>query len=253
MNFPTWQDLYRSDLQGLYALIAAPILFLLYRRLHGRPRGGALPDAAAFVDAYAIAFAIETIVDPLVGGPLVQALGLRGSAGATVILIVFVLLGDFRVYVLLFGLIAVAAGRRWSTALGPAAVWTVLVPSVAYAGNAALHALYAGLSPDSIWLLYESLFAGLALGLRAWLPAARVAPTQPALRAYLRAALLYVAVYYGLWAAADALIQIGGLDVGWLVRVLPNQLYYGWWVPAVWGAFFSRRYQSTSASTQAAR
>jgi hypothetical protein len=77
--------------------------------------------------------------------------------------------------------------------------------------------------------------------LRARLVGARVPATQPALRAYLRAALLYVAIYYGLWGLADGLIQIGRYDIGWLLRILPNQLYYSFWVPAVFWAFFSRR------------
>ena len=253
MRFSTWQDLYDSHAQGLYGLIAVPILFLLYRWVRGRPRGGVLPEAASFVDGYAIVFAVESIIDPLVGGPLVHVLGLSDGIGATIILILFVLLGDFRVYLLIFGLIAIAAGRRWTTALAIAAAWTTVVPIVAYTVNTVLHALVVSLNPDSIWLLYESLFAALALVLRAHLPAARVSPAQPALRAYLRAVLLYVAAHYGLWALADAMIQIGGLDIGWLVRILPNQLYYAWWVPAAFFAFFSRRYQSIRASTHAAR
>jgi len=104
-----------------------------------------------------------------------------------------------------------------------------------------LRAAVAGLDANSIWLVYEVLFVAVALTLRARLVPARVAPAQPAVRAFLRAALLYVAVYYGLWGVADALIQIGGLDVGWLLRVVPNQLYYAFWVPAVYVAFFSRR------------
>ena len=49
----------------------------------------------------------------------------------------------------------------------------------------------------------------------------------------LRRLLVYVAVYYGLWAASDELILYGGLDAGWGLRVLPNQLYYSFWIPVV--------------------
>ena len=57
---------------------------------------------------------------------------------------------------------------------------------------------------------------------------------------FLQGALSYVAVYYGLWAAADALILLGGLDAGWLLRALPNQLYYAFWVPFVFFTFLRR-------------
>jgi hypothetical protein len=253
LSFATWQDLYDSELQGLYGLIAVPILFLIYRLVRGRPSGGLLPAAGAFVDAYAIIFALETIIDPIVGGPLARALGIADGPGATVILVLFVLLGDLRVYLLLFGLLAVAAGRRWTVALARAAAWTLLVPAGAYALNTALHAAASGIPSSSIWPIYEALFMIVALLLRGRVVDTRVVPLRPALHRYLRAMLLYVAVYYGAWFVADLLIQIGGLDVGWLLRVVPNQLYYALWVPVVYGAFFSRWYQSTRASTHAAR
>ena len=60
-------------------------------------------------------------------------------------------------------------------------------------------------------------------------------------------------MYYAGWLFADLLIQIGGFDFGWLIRVIPNQLYYAFWVPVVFFAFFARRYASTSTSTQAVR
>jgi len=77
--------------------------------------------------------------------------------------------------------------------------------------------------------------------LRARVVPARLPSAHPALRAFFRSTLLYVAVYYALWACSDLLIQIGGIDAGWLLRVVPNQLYYAWWVPVVFFAFFSRR------------
>ncbi len=241
LNFSTWQNLYQTDLQGLWALVIVPGLFLLYRLASGRPRGGLLTQAARFIDGYAIGFGVETIIDPIATGPLVRALGIADGPGGTAVLLLFVLLGDFRVYLLVFGLIAIAAGRRWTAAIGPAAGWTCVVPVVAYGADAVLRAAVAGLDPNSIWLVYELLFTAVALVLRARLVPARVPSTQPRLRAYLRAALLYVAVYYGCWALADSLIQIGRLDAGWLLRILPNQLYYAFWVPTVFFAFFPRR------------
>lgn len=248
----SWQAIYDSPLQGLYGLIAVPLLFLIYRAVRGRPAGGAGPAGAGFVDGYAIAFAIQTIIDPLVGGPLVHALGLADGIGATAALVFFVLLGDFRVYLLIFALLAIARGRAWSTAIAPAAAWTLIVPLSAYATNTALHAAVDGISSSSIWPIYESFFTVVAIVLRGQLPR-RAAGTPPALLSYLQAMLLYVIAYYALWVLSDLLIQIAGIDRGWLLRMVPNQLYYGLWVPVAFFAFFSRRYHSTSASTHAAR
>jgi len=248
--FPTWHDLYAADAQGLWAPLVVPVLYLLWRGLHGRPRGaGVLPAAASFVDAYALVFACETLIDPVATGPLLGALGIADGAAGTAVMVLFVLLGDFRVYLLLFGLLAIAAGRSWRDALPGAAAWTLLVPLIAYPTNAGLDALIAGRHPSSIWLIYEATFCLVALGLRA-----RLAPTAPpALRRYARAVLLYVALYYGLWASADVLIQLAGLDLGWLLRMVPNQLYYGFWIPFVVWRFFAPRYWASSTSTQASR
>ena len=237
-----WHEIYASDFQSPWALIVVPVLFLAWFARGGRPGGApALPAAAPFVAGYAIAFAIETILDPLATGPLSRWLGLSGGAGGTAVMIFFVLLGDFRVFLLLFGLLAIAAGRDWRSALPGAAAWTLLVPLIAYPRDRALHALRPDADPNSIWLIYELLFAALALWLRGVLLPARLVGGPPALRAFLSEALLYVAVYYALWASADVLIQLAGLDIGWLLRVVPNQLYYAFWIPFVVLRFFARR------------
>ena len=65
------------------------------------------------------------------------------------------------------------------------------------------------------------------------------AGTEPRLRNYLRIVLTYVAIYYALWAIADVLI-IAGIDLGWALRIVPNQLYYAFWVPFAYFTFFRR-------------
>jgi len=238
-----WSAFYHSDLQSPWLLLVLPALFLLYRAATGRRRGGALPAAAPFVDAYALLFAVQTMLDPIATGPLLRALGLADGSGGTAVMLLFVLLGDLRVYLLVFALLAIAAGRRWTSALPTAAAWTLAAPLIAYPLNAALQAASLraaapSLDANSIWLVYELVFVALALGMRARLVPARTPADAPRLHAYLRAVLAYVAVYYGLWASADVLIQFAGLDLGWLLRVVPNQLYYSAWVPFVFGRFF---------------
>lgn len=238
--FGSWRDFYQSDLQGVYALIAVPALFLVARLVAPRR---VEDDTGRFVRAWALVFAAETIVDPLATGPLLRVLGITGGVVADYAMIPFVLLGDFRVFLLLFFVGAPEAGivRAVTRACG----WTLVVPLTAWSTTAALRAALGSVPPTTIWLVYEAAFAVLALALRA-----RV--VDGAARACRRAILAYVAAYYGLWATADVII-LAGVDAGWALRVVPNQLYYAFWVPFAETLFFSRRYAASSTSTHAAR
>lgn len=237
----SWSAIYSTDLQSCWALLPVPLLYLAWRAVGGGPRGdGALAAAAPFVAAYAVAFAIETVIDPISTGPLLRLLGLGGGNVATAVMVFFVLLGDFRVYLLVFALVAIAAGQRWQAALPRAAAWTLLVPLIAYPTSLAIGALHSGANPNTIWLVYELLFTVVALVLRQRLPQ-QVMPQHAALRDVLRDLLAYVALYYALWATSDVLIQLAAVDVGWLLRIVPNQLYYAFWIPFVFWRFFARR------------
>jgi hypothetical protein len=271
VTFTTWEALYKSDLQGAVAVTIAPVLFLVYLAFRDRPiAGGVVPAAARFVHLWAVAFAVLTIADPLAGGPLLRALGVADRPIATVVMVFFVLLGDFRVYLLLFTLMTYAGTRHDARVADPvtaardalrlfspratalAALATLVVPIAAVTVEAILRARLGATPAQAIWLAYELAFLTVAIVLRTWIVPARVPASEPRLRNYLRALLLYVAAYYALWAAADVLI-LGGLDVGWALRVVPNQLYYALFVPFAWWAFFARRYADSSTSTQASR
>ena len=230
----TWEAFYGGELQGLWSLIALPAAFLVALPwLRPRTRGSD-PRAARFVRVWTVVFAAETIVDPLaiarLGAPMIP----------------FVLLGDFRVFVLV--LRVMAPERPVARAIAGAAAWTLAVPAVSSLLYRLAVAVAGPLPERALWLVYEALFAVLALWWRA-----RVVPARrpPALR-FLRAVLAYVAVYYALWGVADALI-LAGRDEGWALRVVPNQLYYAFWVPVAWALFFSPRYASTSSAVQTRR
>jgi hypothetical protein len=182
-----------------------------------------------FVVAWAVAFALETIIDPL------------ATALAGMPMIPFVLLGDFRVFLLLLGVMEPAAPLPLTFLR--AAAWTLVVPLVTLVVYRLVQ-VAAGPQPEQIlWLIYECAFTALAL----WWRARRVGSDR-----FLRAVLAYVATYYALWALSDVLI-LSGLDVGWALRIVPNQLYYAFWVPVVWALFFWPRYASTSSVVQARR
>jgi hypothetical protein len=210
-----WGAFYHSDLQSLWLLLIVPSLFLLYLASRGRPAGD---TRSRFLHAYALGFTLETLLDLVATGPFVRVLGLDGAL-LTAWIFVFVWLGDFRVLWLVFG-----DARR-------AATWTCLVPATA----GLLYApVWLGLleAPGQVlWLIYETLFAALAL----WLRGRAASPA-------IRSILLYAFAYYALWAAADVLI-LAGVDAGWGIRAIPNQLYYAFYVPFAWRRIRSERPQ----------
>jgi hypothetical protein len=230
----TFQAFYASELQGLWALLPVPALFLAWLAGPGRrhARASGRPQAG-FAAAYCAWFGALSLLDPLATGPLARALALPGWA-ASALLFLFVWLGDFRVFALVFGLAEPRPDHPWLRA----ALWTCLVPALDLALTfGILRALVPDLPGQVLWLVHELGFLALALYARARLVPRLCAEEPAGQRRFLRRALAYVALYYALWAAADVLI-LAGRDAGWLLRVLPNQLYYAWWAPFVFAAFF---------------
>jgi hypothetical protein len=246
MAVSTFSDFYKSDLQSVYAVCVVPLLFLAWLLLSPAARQKAA--SARFLYLYCVVFALETILDPVATGPLTRWLEAGDSALGTAILLFFVLLGDFRVYLLLFYLSRLKrplAGafdaRPLASALAEAAGWTLVVPLFAYGSDSVLHRVWPDLPSQTIWLLYELAFFCIAVWLRTGGIARRMASGDASLRRGLEAVAGYVAVYYALWATADVVILVFGLDAGWALRVIPNQLYYGFYLPFVWFQLSSRR------------
>jgi hypothetical protein len=131
------------------------------------------------------------------------------------------------------------AGR--ARVLAAALAATAGVPIVAWLSAFVLGRAFGSLPDQALWLIHESLFVGLAVFV------ARRMPGR-----FERTVLAWAGVYYALWAGADVLI-LAGVDAGWLLRCIPNQLYYGLTVPFVWWRFFAPSYAATSSSTQASR
>jgi hypothetical protein len=233
MEFESWRAFYRSDLQGIWALLPVPAALLGYLLVSRRVADLAARSAEArFVRNWSLLFAAETLLDPLIGGGLTGWLA-PPAAVTTAVMLGFVLLGDFRVYWLV---LALGDARRPARS---AAAVTPIVPLAAWVAAG----LAERVAPDPggmrLWLIHELLFTAVALWLRgAWLP--RRALPDARLR-FLRGVCAYVAVYYALWAVSDGLVLAAGLDAAWLLRVVPNQLYYSFWVPFVWFRYASRR------------
>lgn len=249
MTYETWRAFYASDLQSVWSLLPVSLVTLGALVAGLGPRAGAVaPAQAALVRRWAALFAAVSVVDVLVTTLGVRALGWSDTSTGLALTIAFVLLGDFRVLLLLFAL-ADGDARRLRVVASRAAAWTLLVPVATLALAAALRALTGSLETVTIWLLYELCFLALAVALREGFVPRAVEPEPPARRAWLRGVLAFVALYYALWAAADGLTSWLALDAGWALRAVPNQLYYGLFVPFVWLSFFARRHATVSASS----
>ncbi len=235
MGFESWRAFYQSDLQSVWSLLPVPAAFLVYLLL--APRARAAGEACferRFLRGWAVLFAALTMLDPLVGGPLLRSLDAPPLLG-TVVVLGFVLLGDFRVYWLVFAL-ALRDARRGARL---AAAATPAVALLAYASDGLWDRLAPDASGQRLWLIHELLFTGVALWLATrWLPR-RV--QDPVLLRFLRRVCGYVTLYYALWAGCDALWLATSLDAVWLLRAVPNQLYYAFFVPFVWLAYSRRR------------
>lgn len=250
LGFASWKAFYQSDLQGVFAVVLVPACFLVWLLRAPAAAGPGSAAEAAFVRRYCLVFGVLTVVDPICTGPLTRGLGLGGAA-ATALMLCFVLLGDFRVFLLLFALRQ--GPRPLADPARRAALFTLAVPAFAWP----VYQLLAWLRPETpgqmLWLVYELAFAGLALAFRRSLVSDPAFDGRPVVRAFLRRAMAYVAVYYGLWALSDALILGPGLDAGWALRALPNQLYYALFVPFVYLSFFSARSIDRRSPAQASR
>lgn len=226
MGFESFLAFYQSDWQGVWSLLVLPSAFLAYLFATGRARRAEGESSVdRFVRLYAIGWCVETLIDPIATGPALRALS-PGGWGETVMGLLFVLLGDFRVFLVVFGVCDRGRRRPVVEALS----WTPVVAVGAFAIRAWAGLFFGPLPDQGLWLIHELLFVAMAL----WLRSAVVPRRAPAaLVGPLHRITGFVAIYYALWAAADVII-LSGIDAGWLLRVVPNQLYYAVWVPFVY-------------------
>jgi len=243
----TWHDFYRGDLQSFYALVVVPLAYLAYRAAASPDASRAVvPAAHALVSPLLVVFACLTILDPTCTGPLTAALGWSGSFAGTLVMFLFVLLGDLRVFVLL------AVTGRPQRALRSNLAWSLGLVLLVPVGAGLIHQVLGGLVDDLhgqwLWIVYELGFLALVTLLaRRWVP--RVAAGDPEQAALLRSLCGYSAAYYALWAFADLLIVIGEVDPGWAIRIVPNQLYYAFWVPFAHARFYAGRAAPASSAS----
>jgi hypothetical protein len=244
MSETFWHEAYTGDLQSVYALLVVPIAFLAWRLAASvDARQAAVPGAARFISGLTLLFAIETMIDPIATGPFLKLDLVRESFGATLIPFLFVLLGDLRVLLLAIGVARPERGllENLGWALGAA----LIVPIFAGAGFCLARWIWPDIHDQVLWMIYEFAFLALCIFLaRIWVP--RSVANDPSRAAFLNTIFGYSAAYYALWWVADLFIVFGDLDLGWAIRMVPNQLYYACWAPFVYWRFFSARPSNAS-------
>jgi len=167
---------------------------------------------------YGLCLTILSLADAWLTSNHVYAIGVLEGWAARLVPLFFVLAGDFR-FLLLLGVGTAAGGIAWSrTRVCVAAGLAAIVPLLSQGIVAVLPESSSG--SRILFLVYEISFFALTLLLL------RVHPNL-ARNAWLRVISRFVLLYYGLWAGADVILLATGSDIGFLVRVIPNLLYYG--------------------------
>ncbi|MDH3652769.1 MAG: hypothetical protein OEN21_00735 [Myxococcales bacterium] len=216
----SYAEFYDSFLQHPLLLWAGAIFGLLLALSR--------PSLSATVRRYCVALATISLLDAWLTANDVPGIGPLTGAAASFVPLAFVLIGDFRFFLFIEsakpdGTVATSPGA-WMRA----SAWTLLVPT----GSQLIVFALGPNEPRVLFFVYEALFVLLSIGLaRVYLPR-RSGPLK-----WTQRVTRFVIAYYALWAVADAVILTTGEDVGFLLRVLPNVLYYGGLVPAIaWAA-----------------
>jgi hypothetical protein len=170
------------------------------------------------VRRFCVALTILSLLDAWLTTNHIPGVGPLTGRAASLVPLAFVLLGDLRYFVLIEsarsdGTLSIDPRR-----LARACAWTLIVPLTAQLAVTAL----GSANPRVLFLIYETLFAFVALGISAF-----YLPRHGNALRWRRGVTRFVIAYYGLWALADAIILTTGADIGFLLRVVPNALYYG--------------------------
>ncbi|HEU4407015.1 MAG TPA: hypothetical protein VFS43_17230 [Polyangiaceae bacterium] len=200
----------------LFLAVGAAFLIIVARQL-------------PFFRAYAVLFTIEIMADALLTGgwsPLAA-----GSKAASAFAVFFVVLGDWRYFLLLERQAVRPHARVPLGLLSLLASLVVPVSSMAIvqAGPESWRA-----SSRTLFLVYELLFAALAALLRLRLKAWAFPKLDPTQRPWVVALTTFELAQYAGWALADIVLLFGVEDLGYALRLVPNIMYYALFLPFAW-------------------
>ena len=186
---------------------------------------------ARFLIGFVVLFGIEILADAFFTGaysPVANTKWMQPVA------ITFVILGDYRYFVAVERAIR-ARSIDGVDGLGSPATWGIalafafIVPVLSVIPPKMFPEAFTNM--NAIFLVYEAMFFVLALVLHVAVGPRRLASVDGDLARWVRLLTLFELVQYGLWATADILILSGVSEPGYLLRVVPNTLYYGAFLP----------------------
>lgn len=213
-----WKAIYESPIHHPVLAWLAGACFLAYF-MRRRP----------FLTAYVALFTVEILADALLTGAYSPAAKTRWE---TPFGIAFVILGDFRYFLLVerFARAPLAAPQERTRA----AAWAAAIAFAFGVPVASTIARSVVTMPSARWtfLTYEAMFLALALALRLIVLPKRLTTAPERIRRWLLFVTSFEVAQYALWAFADVVI-LSNNEVGYLIRLLPNVLYYVAFVPMV--------------------
>ena len=218
-----FKEFYNSFYQHPILLWLPSIIFLVYL-LKNRQ--------STWLYKYALTFTIISLFDAWLTANVVFGFGTLPKDLAIFVSIIFVLLGDFRVFLIL---VVLTKNDYSAKSFVVALAWSVMVPI------ASRLIYYYGIGGEirNLFVVYESLFVVLMIiWLSLLIPKSK--DQQTALGS-IKQIPFFVIGYYSLWVISDAFI-LAGFDFGFGLRVIPNFMYYGVLVPFI---YFLNRREST--------
>jgi hypothetical protein len=180
-----------------------------------------LRQATPSLRLFCLLFGLLPFFDAWLTAEDVAGIGALAPTAGVAVATFFVIVGDLRYFLVLTSATEAGAIAITGASFARAAFLSLVVPVAA--------AIFRSFLPDLPWkgratfLFYEAAFVCLVLALRAGARRSR----RRAPPAWTRPVTDYVLVYYALWVAADVAILGLHLDAGYLLRVVPNVLYYG--------------------------
>lgn len=186
------------------------LLFVIARRL-------------SFLHAYLVVFLVEILADASVTGAWSSVTS--GTPLYTALSVVFIVLGDFRFFFL------ADRATREDAPLGRVFAWSLPVSLIIPIVTGVMTKVVPAMRDDRVlYLVYELAAGTLVLALERFRFARSGA--SPERRLFVRrVSRFFAALYYG-WAASDAVI-LAGVELGHLLRIVPNVMYYGGFLPFV--------------------
>lgn len=142
--------------------------------------------------------------------------------------VVFVILGDLRYFALAERF---ARGRFQGRTIAIAIGLSLIVPVTTEVLRRAVPLI--GSTPRYTFLVYEILFLLLAIGMRFVVyPSRLLGVVSSPVRQWVLSIATFQIVQYGAWVFCDLLI-LAGVELALVLRIIPNTLYYGAFLPFV--------------------